>query len=241
MNQPPARGLRVGTWNVREGWKGEGDDTGTHDVVRLIQDLDLDVLALQEVPFHGGRSPMLESIAGQTPLRHVAGHVLSQAMHVPGSAGIALAARLPLEDVNRVILPNPELAANGLRSFDKGLMTARMPWQGRMIAVAGLHMVPFGRFGRRAEDPAFSHVWDRAGKEIERVMLPLTFVGGDFNTPRRDLLGLPLEPVHSTGRDAVLHSEGARAVTLKTVETFSDHPALVVEFALAWSRNHRAG
>jgi endonuclease/exonuclease/phosphatase family metal-dependent hydrolase len=233
VNQPSARRLRVGTWNVREGWKGEGDDTGTHDVVRLIQDLDLDVLALQEVPFQGIRSPMLEAIARQTPLRHVAGHVLSQAMHVAGSAGIALAARLPLDNVDRVILPNPELAANGLRSFDKGLMTAWLAGEDHMIAVGCLHMVPFRRFGRRAEEPAFGHIWNRAAKEIERVMLPLTFVGGDFNTPRRDLLDLPLDPAHSTARDAVLHSRAARPVALKTVETFSDHPVHVVEFALA--------
>ncbi|WP_165959903.1 hypothetical protein [Nonomuraea longispora] len=45
-----------------------------------------------------------------------------------------------------------------------------------MIAVAGPHTVPLGRLGRRAEQPAFNHIWDRAGKEIERVMLPLTVV-----------------------------------------------------------------
>ncbi|MFI6732248.1 endonuclease/exonuclease/phosphatase family protein [Nonomuraea sp. NPDC050451] len=233
VDRSRTRALRVGTWNVHEGRHDGGDQSGTHEVVRLIRELDLDVLALQEVVFDGNRSPMLDAIAGRTELRHVEGHPLSPAMCGTGSAGIALAARTPLEDVRRAVLPNPCLVKGDWHSYDKGLMTARLAYSGRMIAVGCLHMVPFHRFGRVAEDPDFGHIWEQAAKEIAYALLPLTFVGGDFNTDRRDLLDLPLVAAHRDGVDTILHSPPAPSRPPDSIPTFSDHPCRVAEFALA--------
>ncbi|MEQ4718474.1 endonuclease/exonuclease/phosphatase family protein [Nonomuraea sp. B19D2] len=234
VDRSRTRVLRVGTWNVHEG-RREGDDgsPGTREVVRLIQEQDLDVLALQEVAFNGTGSPMLDAIAGQTALRHVEGQPLSPAMRPPGSSGIALASRFPLEDVRRAVLPNPGLVKDDWHSYDKGLMTARLAYGRRTIAVGCVHMVPFHRFGRRAEEPEFSHIWEQAAKELGYALLPLTFVGGDLNTPRHDLLDLPLLPSHRDEVDTILHTPPAPSRPPSSIPTFSDHPCQVAEFAVA--------
>ncbi|MEV0231344.1 endonuclease/exonuclease/phosphatase family protein [Nonomuraea sp. NPDC050786] len=230
VDRSRTRVLRVGTWNIHEG--GE-DCSAAHDVVRLIQEQDLDVLALQEVVFDGARSPMLDAIAGRTELRHIEGQPLSPAVRAAGSSGIALAARFELRDVRRAVLPNPELVKDDWRSYDKGLMTARLAYGRRMITVGSLHMVPFHRFGRRAEEPVFGHIWEQAAKEIAYALLPLTFVGGDLNTVRRDLLGLPLLSTHEGGVDTILHPPAVPSRPLEPIPTFSDHPCHVAEFAVA--------
>jgi endonuclease/exonuclease/phosphatase family metal-dependent hydrolase len=154
-------------------------------------------------------------------------------MHGPGQSGVALAGRLPLRNVSRVILPNPDLSSAEMTSFDKGLITAEVVDEGHCVAVGSLHMVPFHRFGREAGEAEFSHIWDQAAKEIVRSMRKFTFVGGDFNTLRRDLLDTPLMPAHATGVDTILYGEQAKLVSVETIDTFSDHPLCVVEFVLS--------
>lgn len=58
-------------------------------------------------------------------------------------------------------------------------------------------------------------------------------MGGDLNTERHDLLDVPLDRIHTSAKDTILHSRSARLVSVKTDGTRSDQPFILAEFASA--------
>ncbi|MEW9549520.1 endonuclease/exonuclease/phosphatase family protein [Nonomuraea sp. NPDC050783] len=236
--------IRVGTWNVHEGVGAPGGIAD--ECVRRVLEERIDLLALQEVPFPAGSrpSPLLRGLAERTPLRHLAHHVLSPAWLVEGPAfsGVAVASRFPIGATADADLPNPRLERDGLRSFDKGGVTAFVEVAGRTVAMTSLHMLPFHRFGRRAEDRDFVHIWENLAKQLTPKDDEIPVIAGDFNTPRRDLLVARMhvelasaisEPTHrGMALDDVVHAAAARRVSARTVATFSDHRLCVVELDL---------
>ena len=156
-------------------------------------------------------------------------------MHGSPSSGLALVSRFPLESVTRTFFPNPCLRLDRLRSFDKGVMTAAITVGGHSVSVAGVHLFPFHRFGRRAEEDDFTPIWDLLGNEIAKQAKGPVFVAGDLNTRRRDLIPphiVALDPAVRTGVDDILYGAGARLISVSTVPGFSDHPLCVAEFEL---------
>lgn len=205
----------------------------------------LDLLALQEVPFPGEErpSPLLVSLAERTQLRHHAVQVLSPAWLVRGQlSGVAVASRFPIEVSTAGRLPNPGLESPSMTSFDKGTVTAWVKARGRVVAMTSLHMPPFHRFGRRAEDGSFGYIWDNLAKQLEPEGDELLIIAGDFNTPHRQLLLHRMNadlrssvtvPTHKGKTiDDIVHSTLAEQVSTRVVKTFSDHCLCVVELSL---------
>ncbi|MFI7642066.1 hypothetical protein [Nonomuraea sp. NPDC049400] len=58
-------------------------------------------------------------------------------------------------------------------------------------------------------------------------------MGGDLNTPRHDLLDLPLLPSHRDEVDTILHTPPVPSRPSSSIPTFSDHPCQVAESAVA--------
>lgn len=243
--------LRVASWNVRE---GKPVDTGLSQpaalagIAHLLDDLRVDIVALQEVDFAGsGRSRILDVIRDETELTHGAWHILSDSSFDPGRrAGVALASRFPLKDSEQVTFTNPRLSTvvNGetIRSHDKGLVAATAVLPDVDVSVVSLHCVPFKMFGHRAEAAIFRSLW----QEISAVLAGFTtgpaIVCGDFNTHRRDLTSAPnghplaraiTEPTQvDDAVDDILFSGEFRLASARTTATFSDHRLCVAELAL---------
>ncbi|MEV0595826.1 endonuclease/exonuclease/phosphatase family protein [Nonomuraea cavernae] len=235
--------IRVGTWNVHEGVTDHGDVLD--EAVEHVLAERLDLLALQEVPFPEGSrsSPLLTELAERTRLRHYQANVLSPSWLVQGKrSGVAVASRFPIETAAVAVLPNPRLERGGMLSFDKGTVTARVRAMGRLVAMTSLHMPPFHRFGRRADDPDFGYIWDNLAKQLEPEEDEVTVIAGDFNTSHRRLLlrriGADLETsvTGATRRgkavDDIVHSASVARVSARVVRTFSDHCLCVAELDL---------
>ncbi|MFC4112273.1 endonuclease/exonuclease/phosphatase family protein [Nonomuraea zeae] len=236
--------IRVGAWNVHEGVAEHGDVAG--ECVERVLDERIDLLALQEVPFPADRglSPLLARLAERTRLRHHARNVLSPAWLVPGMlSGVAVASRFPIETTADTVLPNPRLESGGLRSFDKGAVTAVVKAAGQVVAMTSVHMPPFHRFGERADNPELGYIWDSLARHLEPKEGELTVIGGDFNTPHRGLLLERIEaelessvsaPTHKgKAVDDIVHSASVKRLSARIVRTFSDHCLCVVELGLA--------
>ena len=104
--------VRVATWNIREGMPVDGSGKEqAEEIVRILTDANVDVVALQEVAFdQNGNSPILEKISRQTQLQHVSGFSLSRSsFNSKYDSGVAIASRLPHSVADRVRLPNPHL------------------------------------------------------------------------------------------------------------------------------------
>jgi endonuclease/exonuclease/phosphatase family metal-dependent hydrolase len=237
------RTLRIGAWNVHEGVAEHR--SALDECAERILDERLDLLALQEVPFSPGSesSPFLSRLAMSTPLRHHAVRVLSPSWLVPGMrSGVAVASRFPIETVKGAVLPNPRLVHGGFRTFDKGSVTAVVKVGEHLVAMTSLHMPPFHRFGRRADNPEFGYIWDRLATQLEPEQGELAVIAGDFNTPNRHLLlrriGVDLHssvsrPTHNgTAVDDILHPASVERRSSRLIDTFSDHSLCVVELSL---------
>jgi endonuclease/exonuclease/phosphatase family metal-dependent hydrolase len=104
--------IRAATWNIREGIPviRNGVDPN-RELVTMLADSDVDVVALQEVPFDdGGESATLRMISTRTQLTHVSGFSLSRSSFYSGRlSGVAVASRMPHSVEARRLLPNPHL------------------------------------------------------------------------------------------------------------------------------------
>lgn len=233
--------IRAGTWNIHEGIPATDSDREAGDeLITRISESALDILALQEVPFDGvGNSPLLQRIAAHSALRYVSGFPLSQASYHPGfRSGVAIASRLPHTVENRLLLPNPRLRSmrDGeiWRSWDKGLIVAKIDFPEASIRLASVHCYPFHDFGRRASDRKFERIWHELANAVSRIPGPV-ILAGDFNTECRELLTrnlnqIDLIPVFSgvdthDGRsvDDILHDVSIIRRDRKIIQNFSDH------------------
>lgn len=226
--------MRVGTWNVREGVPDPAE------IVRLVREHGVDVLALRGVDFDAeGRSDVLAALTGGTPLSEVRTLPLSDATHRPGRlAGVAVASVYPVEHAIACVLPNPGLTATrgGRRetSHDKGLLSCVVNLGERSVVVASLDMLPFGRFGAAAEQPRFAEVWHELAYHLAALDLLPMVLAGAFHTARRDLIQ------HSRFKSTIsddsgvdiMHSTGLSAAAGPTaVPTPDGHTFYVVELS----------
>lgn len=247
--------LRLATWNLREGRPAGSlsDDLSSKaigQVVRLVNSMQVDAIALQEVDLHGHlpASRILEALSTETDLGNTASMRLSRSSFEAGdSMGIAVATRFPIESAKKYFLPNPELPVTWgdqtASSFDKGAISCVMKTAGSHIRFISVHIFPFHRFGRTAQDADMAGVWKTVSAFIEESQQPVV-VAGDFNTNRRDLIpevaggtmcsAVGLLPTHNgSATDDIIFSQHFEQMGRpRVVDNFSDHMLCVADLAL---------
>jgi endonuclease/exonuclease/phosphatase family metal-dependent hydrolase len=243
--------LRAGTWNIHEGVPSSGNDRNWRaDLVAVIAEADLDVLALQEVPFgQDGRSAILEMITGETKLRYASGFPLSpSSFSSRDRSGVALVSRAPHNVSDRAWLPNPNLRSKrrgrSWVSWDKGILIIELTLAGSPLWAGSVHCYPFHNFGRKAEEREFTPIWSALADAINRIPGNRMIVAGDFNTERLDLLTnllgrRRLVPAigsaathHGLAVDDILHDSSLIRKSCAVTPTLSDHAFCQAEFIL---------
>lgn len=242
--------FRAATWNIHEGVAANESNTDPGgELLTMLSEADVDVVALQEVPFDcSGESKVLEMIAARTQLRHVSGFTLSQSSFTPGQcAGVAVASRFPHSVEHRLLLPNPGLDVvrkqQHHKTWDKGLITVRIDFHREPLWATSLHCYPFHRFGRQAEEEEFAPIWLTLADAINTIP-GKAIVAGDFNTNRRYLLTGLLDhatlepsfegtPTHGDKSiDDILHDVRLVRRNSKVTPNFSDHAFCQADFSL---------
>lgn len=238
--------LRVATWNLLECVCDGATADPAAELLSVLNDEHIDLIALQEVPFAGRSdvSPLLSSISARTPLRHTAGYVLSRSIRGDrGWSGLAVASRFPIDSFRAAVLPRPRLARGGPWTQDRGLVTVHSTVAGREVAMTAVHLFPFQRLGRQAEEPEFAEMWRWLAEQLEPDDEETVLVAGDFNTPCRHLLlDRSRLPLHSAlhGRptrdgqalDDVLYGKGATLAAVAVLPTRTERPLCVADLVL---------
>lgn len=242
--------IRAGTWNIHEGIPARGG-TGPATRAELISRLDaadLDILALQEVPFEtGSESELVSSISKHTNMRHVSVFPLSPSIFHQGlRSGLALVSRSPHLAISRFLLPNPRLRSvrTGKKwmTWDKGMIIAKLRINNVSLWACSVHGFPFHDFGRRADDGEFTLIWQALANAINQLPGSKIIVAGDFNTEQRDLLTRLLKhrniarAINGTAThgnqsvDDILYDEGLARRSVSVMPSFSDHAFCQAEF-----------
>jgi endonuclease/exonuclease/phosphatase family metal-dependent hydrolase len=243
--------LRVATWNVREGVPADSHmgKSVREDVIDLLRSYNVDLIGLQEVDFDGDlRSSVLEVVHAETPLAYSAQNVLSDSSFYPSArAGVALASRFPLRNIEVKHFRNPrlytELNGDPIRSYDKGLVSATVVLGGGEFSAVSLHVFPFHLFGRDADDLGFRLFWSDLSAELAHFASRPLVALGDFNTPRRELVLAPArltlksaiigKPTYKDKAfDDVLYTEDFELRRIDVLDNFSDHRLCIAEFTL---------
>ncbi|MFG2061547.1 endonuclease/exonuclease/phosphatase family protein [Micromonospora sp. NPDC048871] len=249
--------IRIGSWNVREGLPYPSEDPATRpqaldELVGLIREKSIDVLALQEVDFSfDGESAVLAAILGRTELQYAATLPLSDSSFEAGrQAGVAVVSRYPMAGIESFLLPNPglwtERGARRLSLHDKGAVVCSIDFGLTELKVASLHSFPFHRFGRDARDPAFADVWNTISSKLPRWPGSQLIICGDFNTEERALLldafsssmvrAFDGRPTHFGKEidDIVFSASLGVAASPRLVSNFSDHDLCLVDLHSRW-------
>jgi endonuclease/exonuclease/phosphatase family metal-dependent hydrolase len=241
--------IRVATWNIHEGIEAGGNRKDqSRELVATLVDSDLDLIALQEVPFDsGGDSAILRMISSCTQLRYVSGFSLSRSsFHLGHLAGVAIASRMPHRAETRRRLPNPHLHSvkkdQEWVSWDKGLITVKVDLHHESLWVISVHCYPFHEFGRCADEEEFASTWSTLAEAINEIP-GAAIIAGDFNTERRCLLtnllgGVGLassfEGIATHGEksvDDILYNIKLTRRSSKVSISFSDHAFCQADFS----------
>jgi endonuclease/exonuclease/phosphatase family metal-dependent hydrolase len=243
--------IRAGTWNIHEGISAMGGiHLSTHtELISRLASADLDILALQEVPFEmDSESGLLRSISKQTNMHHVSVFPLSPSVfHQELRSGLALVSRSPHLAISRFLLPNPRLRSvrTGRKwmTWDKGMIIAKLRIHNVSLWACSVHGFPFHDFGRRADDDEFTLIWQALANAINQLSGSKIIVAGDFNTERRDLLTRLLKhrniarAIDGTAThgnqsfDDILYDEGLARRSVSVMPSFSDHAFCQAEFS----------
>jgi endonuclease/exonuclease/phosphatase family metal-dependent hydrolase len=224
-------------------------------MVEVLREADLHIAALQElyIPPNGDLTE-LRSIAWNAGFPYVEVERLSPSAKRQGSGfmGVGLFSRHPLHDVSLTPLNNPGFAiTRGGQDFschDKGMLSARIEYDGLSLWVASLHAVPFDFFEKRDDDEAHRHLWENMAEAVQSIGDGHMILAGDFNSERRELLTDKLAkrserifasavgrvPTTDAGKafDDILFSGPFKADRVRTEPTFSDHRLCIAEFVV---------
>lgn len=251
------RPLRIATWNVNEGVrrdKSDGDQTTFDNVLDAIAVFDIDILALQEVRFEvDGRSRLLDAVRRNTHLTQSVDAPLSVSSFSSGAeVGLAVLSCFPIvrNREHRFVNPNLRAVWNGreMRSHDKGVLVGTVDTAIGQVDVGSVHVFPFHRFGRGADDSEFRAVWGSLAQGLSQSSGRPLILAGDFNTPRRELVhgaltrrlssALGGRPTHAGAAidDILYSSDFATREPAQVVDTFSDHDLCIATLQPAGPR-----
>jgi endonuclease/exonuclease/phosphatase family metal-dependent hydrolase len=228
--------LRVATWNIREASAAASDDP--FDPWEFVKDLNLDVLAMQEVPFDDGRSSkVLAAMRSLAGLRSASALPLHPSGFGASMSGLATLARHPQsEPTNSFFDPEGQaIVVDGRLENVHNKAISRVTCFTPLGAVVlfNLHLFPFQRMGLAASHERFESVWRMVRGQLEASKDLPTVVFGDFNTPIRELAMAPEASYSRVVGDRVTHegfasddiliSRHFRARRVELLENPSDH------------------
>ena len=122
--------ITLATYNIH-GCVGTDRRFDAGRVVRVLREIDPDVVALQEVEHHDiGGHDLLDYLGAQTGLRPIAGPTLLREERAYGNA---LLTRLPVAEVSPIDLSLPGREP-------RGAIEATLDWQGRSFRVIATHL-----------------------------------------------------------------------------------------------------
>lgn len=218
-----------------------------NEVVRLVANHAIDILALQEVDYSPkGESPILAALASGTQLGYIAQATLSASALTPGRfSGLAVASSYPIVASQFHMLPNPNLRVERdgqmMQTFDKGVLACTIDIDGTFISMTSVHGYPFHRFARDASEPEFNSVWGTLARVLSASGTRPFIVGGDFNTAVRSLVvdrassklrrAVGEVPTHrGLAIDDILYSAGlVSSGRAMVIPNFSDHHLCVAD------------
>jgi endonuclease/exonuclease/phosphatase family metal-dependent hydrolase len=237
--------VKVATWNLNNCCDAGGTlfdlrESGADPSLFV----DLDFLALQEVPFRNGAptSDVTEVLerAGFPTFEHL---VLAAAYNRDDGADTALllASRVPPATAFVRKFDNPELEAvvddSTWKSDDKGLITVHADTGGLRVSVTDTHLLPFTQFGLTLGAPAAREPWTALVEhaELETEAVDLIVVTGDFNRSEKSLGTLKSAAYGRTTRDSgdsvddIFVSPWAEVRGVVIQATRSDHHLVIGE------------
>lgn len=129
-------GLRVATWNVHR-WTGSDRRRDPERATGVIQALDVDLIALQEVDPPEPGTDIAQWLAGRTGMFATAGPTL---VDDHGDYGNVLLSRLPLRRVRR-----HDLAPSRVAWEPRGVLDVDVAWRSRRLRVLCTHLGLRGR------------------------------------------------------------------------------------------------
>jgi len=242
--------MKLASFNISGGFYG-GDESTEYfdraavksidnklldDIIRIINDEKLDVIAFQEIittPEIG----YIQKIVDATELKYWVEFETSPCNLVQNTnCGLAILSRFPIGNVKKLFFPNPKLSkttksGNTYYSYDKGILVCDI--QSRRILTH--HNFPFRRFNSSSRE--HQEVFDFFDAQIKEFAPDI--VTGDFNTDdfmdlmpelagnyRRTIDGVTTVDGKSFD-DIVVHNE-AQAKSYM-IESLSDHFCVICE------------
>lgn len=223
----PVSTIRVGTYNVKS--LGMGNDLDAF--VADVKDLDLDIIALQEVDQHALRSGNMDMVA---EMAEQAGYSYSYfypcLWMVSGSYGLGILSRYPIEEISSQLLPT------SLLEEPRVLAGALININGYSLQLYHTHLA----FKNREDHAQQIKVLQEQLRNVSNTILL-----GDFNSFRGDTFAIdgmhgvnwgtqPLITFRDFGSpDNIFYSDDLTLLDLQIKQTsFSDHHLLYGEIAL---------
>lgn len=207
-----------------------------------------DFIAWQELEFLHDNSlaPLSADLVESQGLDYFVGLPTSPS-HFEGGhrLGIGISSRYAIMGIDYLHFTNPSLYVDWpdrrMCSHDKGMIWATIESPQCKVTFAAVHYIPFHMFGKGADDPTCSRMWEETIKAIRAWKGP-ALVGGDFNTNNRDLvlkhlpgwgsvaLNMNSRPGHGRAFDDFLVSPLLRSMEVVMIPNFSDHYAVLTRF-----------
>jgi endonuclease/exonuclease/phosphatase family metal-dependent hydrolase len=200
--------LRVATWNVHEG--STSSSAEQFEAWEYLTELDLDIVALQEVPFDTSvDSQVVSAICEHTGLQFSSVLPLHPSSYGHQASGLAIIARYPLS-----LRTSRHFSADGLTlrvdgrdeaMHEKAVTRAVCSTPTGDIVLFNLHLFPFTKMAIKASDVRFDGLWADLKDELSTRGDAPAIVFGDFNTPERQLAMDPSAGYSRVVGDRVTH------------------------------------
>ena len=226
--------LQVATYNIHRGFGRDGRYEPQR-VLQVLQELDADIIALQEVDVvRPGTLQILPWLAARMNLTAVAGTVQSSPK---GDYGNALLTRFPIKEVRRW-----DLSVGGHEP--RGVLDIELNWNGRSIRVLNTHLGLWPR-ERSQQVQRLLELLDVRPHDLTLLMGDLNewHVRGKLLQGLRRMFGSPAAPVTFPARwpllalDRIWVAPASALVTIQAHRTIlsriaSDHLPVRAEIAL---------
>lgn len=164
--------IKIGTWNISEGIEAEwnlsdgikdGDKYIETDlikeVIKKINELDLDVLCFQEFPVEiDGKELLKEKIYNETSFKYsVMIGTAPSFLFKGGNVGVCIFSKYPIIQEKKLLFNNPNLSkisksGKEYFTFDKGIVLARIQLPNDEMTVISGHAIAFRPFGKTSDD-----------------------------------------------------------------------------------------